>query len=107
MALEFFKSLTSFRAYIKKQLYNGEAPITYVSGEDKNGFIILEVMFRKTKEKSKFLYKDLYWYTVPDMEQLNRSDLHDWLESIRKKWRDGFYEAVRQPNTVLFITDDT
>jgi hypothetical protein len=106
LVLNFFKK-TKFRDYVSKFLSKGPSQILFVSGFEKNSFFILEVSFKNTNEKLKFIIKDFSWYTVPEMEEINyKSELHEILSDIKMKWTKGFYEAIRPSNSLDFIQND-
>lgn len=104
--VNFFKKI-KFRDYVVKFLSKEPSSILFVSGFQNNNFFILEVVFKETQEKLKFISKDFYWYTVPEMEEINyKSELHEILSNIKTKWTQGFFEAIRPANSIDFIQSD-
>ena len=96
-----------FRSFIENFLLKEKCKIFLESAYDSNGFVVLEVTYKKTNEKSKFLFKDFSWYTLPYMEEVNyKSELHDMLTDIKNKWVKGFYDVEKTSNSLKYINTD-
>lgn len=96
-----------FRSFIENFLSKGKCKIFFISAYESNGFTVIEVVYKKTNEKSKFLFKEFSWYTLPYMEEINyRGELHEILNDIKNKWSKGFYDIENPSNSLKYINND-
>jgi hypothetical protein len=96
-----------FKGYIKNFLIKGYSKIAFSHAFEKNGFILVEVVYLSTLEKNKFLFKEFSWYCLPHMEEVSyKSELFDILNDIKNKWSKGFYEIDKLSNSLNYITSD-
>lgn len=96
-----------FRSFVENFLLKEKCKIFFNSAYESNGFIVLEVVYKKTSEKGKFLFKDFIWYTLPYVEEINyKSELHEALTDIKNKWSKGFYDIENSSVSLNYINSD-
>lgn len=96
-----------FRSFIENFLNKGKCKIFFNSAYESNGFVVIEVIYAKTNEKSKFLFKDFNWYTIPYMEEINYgSELYKILSDLKNKWLKGFYDIESPSNSLKYLNSD-